>query len=44
MSNEETIETLEIANLEYEVGGMSALEPAESRVSHADSIVVVITQ
>jgi hypothetical protein len=46
MSSEQTIEvdTLEIADLEYEVGGVSAVEPADARMSHRDSIVIVITQ
>jgi hypothetical protein len=38
------IDTLEIADLEYEVGGMSAIEPADARMSHRDSVVIVITQ
>lgn len=46
MSSEETIgiETLEIADLEYEVGGMGAIEPPDARMSHKDSIIIVITQ
>jgi hypothetical protein len=46
MSSQETIEvdTLDIADLEYEVGGMCAIEPADARTSHKDSIVIVITQ
>ena len=46
MSSDQTIEieTLEIADLEYEVGGMGAVEPADARMSHKDSIVIVITQ
>jgi len=46
MSSEETIEieTLEVAGLEYEVGGMGADEPADARPSHRNSIVIVITQ
>lgn len=46
MSTENTIEidTLEIADLEYEVGGVSSVEPADARMSHRDSIVIVITQ
>ena len=46
MSTEGTIEvdTLEIADLEYEVGGVSAVEPSDARMSHRDSIVIVITQ
>jgi hypothetical protein len=38
------IDTLEIVDLEYEVGGMSAVEPADARMSHRDSVVIVITQ
>lgn len=46
MSNEQTIEleTLDIAGLEYEVGGMGAVEPSDARMSHKDSIIVVISQ
>jgi hypothetical protein len=40
MSNEETIDTLEIADLEYDVGGMGAVEPDDSRLS-AEGFVVV---
>jgi len=41
VSNEETIEieTLEIADLEYEVGGMGALEPSDGRLTHEGFIV-----
>lgn len=41
MSNEQTIEVeaLEIADLEYEVGGMGALEPSDGRLSHEGFIV-----
>ena len=43
MSNQETIEveTLEIADLEYEVGGMGALEPSDAQMSHEGFIVCV---
>jgi hypothetical protein len=46
MSTEQTIEidTLEIADLEYEVGGVSAIEASDARMSHRDSVIVVITQ
>jgi hypothetical protein len=39
---EQTIEmdTLDIADLEYEVGGTNALEPNESAVSHSDTVVI----
>jgi hypothetical protein len=33
MSNEETIDTLDIADLEQDIGGVCAVEPAESRVT-----------
>lgn len=36
------VETLEIAELEYDVGGMGAEEPAESRVAHEGFIVVCV--
>lgn len=44
MSNVETIEieTLEIADLEYEVGGMGALEPSDGRLTHEGVIVVMV--
>jgi hypothetical protein len=44
MSREEKaeVETLEIADLEYDVGGMGAEEPAESRVAHEGIIVVCV--
>ena len=44
--NADTIEvdTLEIADLEYEVGGMGAEEPTDARASHRNSIIIVITQ
>ena len=38
------VETLEIADLEYEVGGMGAEEPTDARASHRNSIVVLISQ
>ncbi len=40
MNIEETNDTLEIANLEYEVGGMGAVEPDDSRLSAEGFIVV----
>ena len=40
MANEDTIDTLEIADLEYDVGGMGAVEPDDSRLS-AEGFVVV---
>ena len=45
MSNQETIEveTLEIADLEYEVGGMGALEPCDGRLTHEGFVVVMVT-
>lgn len=33
--NEQTIEVLEIAELEYDVGGVGALEPTDSQTSNA---------
>jgi len=33
MSSEETIDTLEIADLEQDIGGMCAVEPAESCIT-----------
>jgi hypothetical protein len=44
MSNEHTIEidTLEIADLEYEVGGMGALEPSDGRLTIEGVVVVMI--
>jgi hypothetical protein len=46
MNAEHAIEadTLEIADLEYEVGGMNAEEPTDARSSFRNSIVIVITQ
>lgn len=42
MSNEQTIEieALEIADLEYEVGGMGAVEPSDGRLTIEGFIVV----
>ena len=42
MSNEETFETLEIADLEQDIGGMCAVEAAETRVSSEGFIVTMI--
>jgi hypothetical protein len=44
VSNEETIEveTLEIADLEYEVGGMGALEPSDGRLTHEGFLVTMV--
>ncbi len=33
--NEQTIEVIEIAELEYEVGGVGAVEPTDSQTSNA---------
>lgn len=43
MSSQGTIEveTLEIADLEYEVGGMGALEPSDGQLSHEGWVVAV---
>jgi hypothetical protein len=40
MGSEKTIDTLEIADLEYEVGGMGSAEPDDSRLSAEGFIVV----
>jgi len=37
--NEQTIEVLEIAELEYDVGGVGALEPSDSQASNAAYIL-----
>ena len=44
MGREERLdsETLEIAELEYDVGGMGAEEPAETRVSMEGFVVVCV--
>lgn len=44
MSSEQILEneTLEIADLEYEVGGMSAEEPADSRASFEGMVVIMV--
>lgn len=44
MNREESIQvdTLEIADLEYDVGGMGAEEPAESRASIEGFAVVLV--
>ena len=44
MSSQETIEieTLEIADLEYEVGGMGALEPSDGQLSHEGFLVTMV--
>ena len=39
MSSEETIDTLDIADLEQDIGGVCAVEPAESRVTNEGWIV-----
>ena len=46
MNAEQTIEveTLDIADLEYEVGGMGAEEPTDARTSHRNAIVILMTQ
>jgi len=41
MSSEETIDTLDIADLEQDIGGMCAVEPAESRVMSEGYIVTM---
>jgi hypothetical protein len=41
MSNEETVDTLDIADLEQDIGGMCAVEAAEASIS-AQGIVVVM--
>lgn len=45
VSNDEIIEidTLEIADLEYEVGGMGALEPSDGRLTHEGIFVVMVS-
>ena len=40
MSSEETVDTLEIADLEYDVGGMGAVEPSEACLSGEGFVVV----
>jgi len=44
-SSEQIIEndTLEIADLEYDVGGMSAAEPADSRASFEGVAVILVS-
>lgn len=44
MSNEQTIEveTLEIADLEYDVGGMGSVEPCDGRLTMEGVVVVMI--
>ena len=44
MSSEQIVEneTLEIADLEYDVGGMSTDEPAEARVMNEGWIVTMV--
>jgi hypothetical protein len=41
MSIEETIDTLDIVDLEQDIGGMCALEPAESRIMGEGWVVVM---
>lgn len=41
MSSEETIDTLEIADLEQDIGGMCAVEAAEASIS-SEGVVVVL--
>ena len=42
MINEETIDTLEIADLEQDIGGMCAVESAESRGTNDFAITMFI--
>jgi len=42
MSNDETIDTLDIADLEQDIGGMCAVEPAETRISAEGYWVVMV--
>ena len=42
MSTEETIDTLDIVDLEQDIGGMCAVEPAESRITGEGFVVVLI--
>lgn len=42
MSSEQTIDTLEIADLEQDIGGMCAVEPAESSISSEGYLVVMV--
>lgn len=42
MSNDETIDTLDIVDLEQDIGGMCAVEAAESRVMSEGFIVTMI--
>ena len=40
MSSEETIDTLEIADLEQDIGGMCAVEAAEAAIASEGYVVV----
>lgn len=42
MSNEQILDTLEIADLEQDIGGMCAVEPAETSISAEGFIVTMI--
>ena len=42
MSNEETIDTLDIADLEQDIGGTCAIEAAESRGTNDFTITMFI--
>lgn len=42
MSSEGTFDTLEIADLEQDIGGMCAVEPAESCTASEGYIVVMV--
>ena len=42
MSSEETIDTLDIADLEQDIGGMCAVEPAEANTMGEGFIVTMI--
>ncbi len=42
MSSTDNFDTLEIVDLEQDIGGVSAVEPAESRIMSEGYIVVMI--
>lgn len=42
MSSEGTVDTLDIADLEQDIGGMCAVEPAESSISSEGYLVVMV--
>lgn len=41
MSSEQTIDTLDIADLEQDIGGVCAVEAAESSISSENVVVVM---